>query len=284
MKLLKIIALLICFLFQCCDVFQRSTLIFSIMGDVPRNAREDTILQKQIIAHNKYSDSEFMVHLGDIKSGSTPCDEKIYIKVANYLKALYIPTFIVPGDNEWNDCTDPQAAWIFWIKHFTEFEKNWKNHPKVDRQQNRKENFAWIYKDVLLIGINLVGGRIHDQEEWNRMLRNGAVWIKKQYEQKGEKVNASVIFAQANPNETHELFVTQFRKHVRNFKKPVLFIHGDGHRWLHDDPWLESNMIRVQVDKGGIALPLQVRVTFDKENIFEFERNPFSLDDQISYK
>ena len=88
-------------------------------------------------------------------------------------------------------------------------------------------------------------------------------------------VSAAVVFAQANPNEKHALFMTQFRTAARAFEKPILFIHGDGHHWLHDDPWLESNIVRVQVDKGGIAPPLQVTVTTEGRSFCVFDRIPF---------
>lgn len=254
---------------------RQEPLVFSVMGDVPRSVLEDTLLQKQIETHNRFSESEFMVHVGDIKSGKSSCDENTYMKVAGYLKKLHVPTFIVPGDNEWNDCLEPDEAWHFWEKYFMAFEKNWKNVFKVKRHKARRENFALISKGVLLVGINLVGGRIHDQAEWDQVLKCDADWIKIQFEKNRKRVRAAVVFAQANPNEKHELFMNQFREAARFFKKPVLFIHGDGHKWIYDDPWIEPNIVRVQVDQGGIAPPLQVTVTFDNRHIFEFGRNPF---------
>ena len=101
-----------------CQRIEMQPLVFSVMGDVPRSAYEDTLIQKQIASHNRFSPSEFMLHVGDIKNGNSPCTEENNIKVAGYLKKLSVPTFIVPGDNEWNDCTDPDQAWQYWIKHF----------------------------------------------------------------------------------------------------------------------------------------------------------------------
>jgi hypothetical protein len=80
------------------------------MGDVPRSEVEDSIIQQQIQGHNDSSNSEFMIHVGDIKDGISPCDENVYKKVKGYLKKIKVPTFIVPGDNEWNDCENPEIA------------------------------------------------------------------------------------------------------------------------------------------------------------------------------
>ena len=248
---------------------------FSVMGDVPRSVVEDTLLQKQIVLHNQKSASEFMLHVGDIKSGSAPCDEAVYAKVTDYLSKLDVPVYMVPGDNEWNDCDDPDLAWRYWIKYFVGFEKRWPGAPIIDRQPQHAANVAWVQNGVLMIGLNLVGGRIFDQIVWDEMLRAGADWASENLGRHKENVRASVVFVQANPKEKHDMFMTDFRAAARDFEKPILFLHGDGHRWLHDDPWLESNIVRVQVDQGGIAPPLQITVTTDVETKFVFEREVF---------
>lgn len=258
---------------------KQSPLVFSVMGDVPRSAFEDTLIQKQIVAHNRYSPSEFMLHVGDIKHGSTPCTEDQYMKVAGYLKRLQVPTFIIPGDNEWNDCDDPEQAWAYWTTHFLQFENHWTHDYKVKRQNGRPENMAWIANGVLMIGLNLQGGRIHDQAEWDDRHKQCTAWVDEQLAKHKNGTHASVIFFQAHPDEKHTMFMEPFQKSVRKFEKPVLLIHGDGHRWLYDNPWLEPNLVRVQVDKGLLAVPLEVTVTLDDENMFIFNREPFTVDE-----
>ena len=73
------------------NIFANEPVIFSVMGDVPRSEKEDVLLQKQVKAHNEKSPAQFMVHVGDIKSGKTPCDEAVFAKVSSYLKELKIP-------------------------------------------------------------------------------------------------------------------------------------------------------------------------------------------------
>lgn len=250
---------------------------FSVMGDVPRSTAEDTLLQQQIILHNQQSASEFMLHVGDIKSGGAPCDEAVYAKVSGFLRKLDVPVYMVPGDNEWNDCDDPDQAWRYWIKYFIGFEKLWAAAPIIDRQPRHLENIAWIQNGVLMVGLNLVGGSIYDQGVWDEMLHVAGEWVGEQLGRHKDKVRAAVVFAQANPNEKHASFMTNFRAAALVFEKPILFLHGDGHRWLHDDPWLESNIVRVQVDQGGIAPPLQVTVSMDVEGIFMFEREALPI-------
>lgn len=242
------------------------------MGDVPRSEAEKIILQQQIRQHNQQSPAQFVFHVGDIKSGSTPCDEDNYALVADYLKKLMVPVFIVPGDNEWNDCEDPGQAWKYWEQYFMAFDQNWVVPFEVQRQTGYPVNSAFVQQDVLFVALNLVGGRIHDQAEWDVMQQNAVDWIEQQLHRK--RLLVAVIIAQANPDEKHQLFMDQFLRLVENFMRPVLFIHGDGHLWLHDDPWQVPNLIRVQVDKGGIADPLQVTISGNKTKTFKFERFP----------
>ena len=253
--------------------FGQTPLQFSVMGDVPRSVHEDTLLQQQIVIHNRHSASEFMLHLGDIKSGSAPCDEAVYAKVAGYLRRLDVPVFIVPGDNEWNDCDDPDAAWRLWAKYFLDFKKYWYYEPVVDHQPQRPENIAWTSKGVLLVGINLVGGRVFDQLRWDILLRDDAAWVSSQLAENRDKVRAATVFCQAHPRHKHASFINEFQTIAERFAKPILFIHGDGHHWQHEEGWLAPNILRVQVDQGGIAPPLQVTVTPDGK--FIFDRAPF---------
>ena len=84
---------------------------FSATGDVPYDPSEIPIFEQQIIDQNLYSPSEFFVHLGDIKNQSDPCDESFYSDMAGWLLELAVPVFIVPGDNETVDCTDPAQGY-----------------------------------------------------------------------------------------------------------------------------------------------------------------------------
>ncbi|MEE9189412.1 MAG: hypothetical protein V3U16_01420, partial [Candidatus Neomarinimicrobiota bacterium] len=183
-------------------------------------------------------------------------------------------TFIVPGDNEWNDCNDPEKAWQFWESTFLNFEQNWNIDWEIAHQQEQKENLAFVYREVLFIGINLVGGRIHDQAEWDEKISYDLDWLK--FCLNNFDSETAVVFAQANPDDKHTEFINGFEILARIYSKQILFIHGDGHKWHYENPWLVPNMIRVQVDKGGIADPLQVTITGNKSKLFKFERNAFN--------
>ena len=155
----------------------RTRVVFYAMGDVPYEPAEDTLLPRQISELPR--DAEFVVHVGDIKSGSTPCDEAVYNKVFGMLTQSKPTVFIIPGDNEWNDCADPDNAWTLWKKHFTRFDQRWKHRFAVLRQISRRENFSFVRNGVLFIGLNLVGGRLHDPDEWEKRHDDNLEWVKR---------------------------------------------------------------------------------------------------------
>ena len=244
--------------------------VFSALGDAPYFQGEDEVLPMDLAQLPK--DSEFLIHLGDIKSGRVPCDEAVYEKVANMLAKSGPRVFIIPGDNEWNDCPDPGVAWQFWSKHLLGFHRRWEGSFAVQQQPELEENFAFLRNGVLFVGINLVGGLVHDTEEWKRRHAGNLSWIREQIEVHGERLSSLVVFAHAKPGANHADFVEGFSALAETFAKPVLFLHGDGHRWIMDRPFTAQNVLRVQVDQGSLAPPIQVVVTDDPEQPFVIDR------------
>lgn len=243
---------------------------FYAMGDVPYSPEDDVLLPRQIAALP--GDAEFIVHLGDIKDGTTPCDEAVYIKVSGMLRKSKHRVFIVPGDNEWNDCKEPAPSWDYWAKYFMKFDRHWENGLVVSRQQARQENFAFFHKGVLFIGINLVGGTVHDAREWKTRHQQDLAWIASQLVKHGEMSRCMVLFGHAQPALKHADFFGPFGDVATTYGKPILYLHGDGHRWIKDQPFTAKNILRVQVDQGGIASPVKVVVGADAAEPFTFGR------------
>ncbi len=247
-------------------------ILFYAMGDVPYTASDDLLLPIQIA--ELPTDGTFVVHVGDIKGGAAPCLPGVYEKVDGMLRACKTPLFIIPGDNEWNDCLipGPETAWGYWVKHFMRFDQNWQHTLPVFRQLEREENFSFVVDNVLFLGINIVGGRVHDAEEWKLRLQQDFDWVQRNMEHYGGNLRSVVLFGHAHPNPSHNVFFQQFNELAENFGKPILYLHGDGHTWVHDYPFEAKNILRVQVDQGAKGPPVQVTVTNDPIEPFKFDR------------
>jgi hypothetical protein len=243
---------------------------FCAMGDTPYTPEEYITLPQQIA--EMPTDIEFVVHVGDIKGGAAPCDESVYLDVAAILRKSEKPLFIIPGDNEWNDCTDPDQGWDFWVKHFLKFDQRWEHSIKVAHEPKHEDNFAFMREDVLFVGINLVGGRVHDANEWKTRQQRDIEWIKQQLEFENRQVNALVVFGHAKLNPHHALFQKGFEQLATDFNKPVLYLQGDGHTWIKDHPFKAKNILRVQVDQGAKAPPVLIQVDTTSSDVFQFDR------------
>jgi hypothetical protein len=283
--------------------------IFSAMGCGPYTPPDKPAAAFYLRQENRERTSEFMVHLGDIfktapvKKADAPASpakkpapseplppdqlptEAEYRETADLLtNGNTIPTWIVVGDNEWSDLEDPAQGWKWWQKYYSKFEERFQPAWKTERQAERPENFTFLRKGVVFIGINLVGGRIHDPAEWLVRLPQDAAWIKEVLTRPAmSDVRAAVILCQANPfvlkpgdpKEKFKPFVVPFRQAAADWKKPLLFLHADGHVWVDDQPWPEKNIRRIQVDKWDIKFPtIQVTVADagDAKTIFTFNR------------
>ena len=244
---------------------------FSATGDVPYTDSEVPVFQGQVNSHNVYSPSDFFVHLGDIFSGSESCAEFRYSRVADIMHQLTVPAYVIPGDNETTDCANPGQGFQLWTQYFLGFENAFCGVPTTTRQASRPENFTFVKDGVLFVGINLVGGTNNTQ-----IMLDDASWTTQQLQTSQSSVRAAVIFAQAGPGGNHSTFFTPFVQAAASFAKPILYIHGDGHVWLQDRPFgAAQNVLRTQVDRGGLAPPVQITVSMDAVNPFVFNRNPW---------
>jgi len=256
---------------------QGKPITFSAFGDIPYSDSEYALIQKYAVDHNLYSPSAFIVHIGDMLTGS--CDEKKYADLAQIMKGFAAPAYFVVGDNEYTDCDNPAQALAYWKKHFLNFEQNFCGAPIAEHQSIRSENFSFMWNGVLFVGINLVGASsIHDQNEWDTRMQHDADWVSQQFQAKVSQVRAAVIFAQTGNRTAIVPFTTQFRAAAAAFAKPVLYIHGDLHSYKFDQPWSEKNIVRIQVPLGAAEPPLEVTVTMNGNppSAFAVKRNPWS--------
>lgn len=245
---------------------------FCAMGDLPYVMSEWQLLEEQV--RELPDDIDFVVHLGDIKRGVLPCFEPNYKRVAEILGKSKSPAFIVLGDNEWNDCLRPEVGLTYWKRHLLRLDERWKHGLNVSHDATRDENFAFVKKGVLVIGINLVGGRILDKDEWKARHKGNARWIEQSLEaaKRNGKITSMVILGHARPTKDHDDFFKPFAKIADDFDKPVLYLHGDGHSWEVKKDFKKKNITRVQVDQGAKGPPVLITVETSGKKPFDFDR------------
>ena len=252
-------------------------LTFRAMGDAPYANWEINGIRNDILEFR--SPDAFAIHVGDIQGGWAPdCPESMYQSRRDLFLESELPVFIIPGDNEWNDCTNPAEAWQHWETHIGRFDENWSHGFNVARQDVRDENFAFVDSGVLFLGINMVGGTMHDASEWMQRMTENAEWVRNNFQSFADHVTSAVVFGHTVP---HGGIRTQFRDEfipvVADFAKPVLYLQGDFHYWQVDHPYPEiPNLTRVILE-GGSSTPIRVTVTDDPDNPFLFDRDPMPM-------
>ncbi len=76
---------------------------FAVIGDVPYGTSQVAAFPAWVSEINA-ADPQFTVHVGDIKNGSSRCDDAYYRMIKADFDRFTGPLVYTPGDNEWTDC------------------------------------------------------------------------------------------------------------------------------------------------------------------------------------
>ena len=241
---------------------------FWIIADVPYSPQDVVALDGQI--QMLESNVDFLIHLGDIKSERTKCSRAVLDRMDGILKQSPVPVFLIVGDNEFNDCVNiPQSrALDLWRNTFARYDVKYWNHDfKVEQMVDRPEVFSFVNRRTLFIGLNMVGGDVHDYQEWNDRLMDQLDWVRNVMMRNKNLVHSVVVFGHADPGAKHARFFNPFASFLRNefpANIPVLYLCGDSHKWGYNPGYFKvDNSLRVRLT-GGTKEPV-VKVTVDPD-------------------
>jgi hypothetical protein len=82
----------------------RSRYTFAVIGDVPYGADQIAAFPGWIQQINDDPAVRSVVHLGDIKNGSSVCSDSYFDLIRADFDTFEDPLVYTPGDNEWTDC------------------------------------------------------------------------------------------------------------------------------------------------------------------------------------
>ncbi len=267
------------------NMTSETLLTFCVIADVPYTKEEAAALPNQIAT--QMDGCDFLVHLGDLFEGDTSCDIEYYHTIRDMMLQSKVPTFVIPGDNEWNDCANGfvDVGWENWVSNFLRFENYWSHNYTVVRQPGRLENFYFIQKRTLIMGLNIVGGRVDNSTEWSERLQSDFEWTRNVINLNIPTGNADgiIIMSHAEPTADHLHWTVPFRNYVKNELRnqyPILYIHGDGHRFMYTPHFLfQPNILRVQ-HEGGTRQPV-LKIRADPSRYPDSVYSAFQLDRQL---
>jgi hypothetical protein len=77
---------------------------FAVIGDVPYGDAQIAAFPGWLQQINDDPDVRTLVHVGDIKNGSTVCSDEYFALIRHDFDTVEDPLVYTPGDNEWTDC------------------------------------------------------------------------------------------------------------------------------------------------------------------------------------
>jgi hypothetical protein len=281
---------------------------FFAFGDLPYNIPSDEIRFQNLIDTLNKENQAFTIHVGDIKSGSTPCADEIYEKALTYFNKFNKPLIYIPGDNEWTDCGrivcgsyDPLERLSMVRKMFFKDEKSFgkQSIQLISQRRNLKyskfvENNRWHYNNIMFATIHVVGTNnnfIPDYKNFSREFyeRDSAniSWLEEIFEDAIKNKNIGIVIALHadmfdNSDETSGFarLISSLKRLTIQFNKPVLLINGDSHKFLIDKPIIKdpqtmkvlNNFSRVQVFGAFDANAVKIIVNPANPNLFEIHQ------------
>ena len=294
-------------------VTSETTVTFCAHGDVPYTRIQARKLKKQMLhlsetvssadsvvmaegQEGDMEDVEFMIHLGDIRMAGPkrPCLRSDYEDVAALLRLSPVPVFIILGDNDVHDCPDPVEGLQLWRSSFANFDSTYWNHTfSVHRPLDNPENFVFQHKNVLFIGVNLIGERTNEEniEMVTKQLTEQVNWVMdviRQYQMEclleKKMVGRVVLFYHANPGPHTRPFFKPLRHFIGNdlnYTLPILFMNGDAHRWMYQPRFYNaSSLLRVTVT--GLAVEPLLKVSIPMDGTYHDPTQAFVMDRRLS--
>jgi hypothetical protein len=235
---------------------------FVAMGCMPYGD-ENFAAYERLLAEINRQQPAFTVHCGDTKGGGVPPTEAFLKHVHGWFDSLEGAAIYTPGDNEWTDVhrvsngsQDP-AVWLAKVRteYFSE-ERSMGRAPIPLVTQRRErgfekfvENARWTRGGVVFATVHVVGSNNNNSPEipgavaeFRERDAANAAWVRATFAEARATAAAGVaFFFQAQPF-AQSAGITGRVSGFRNFldvmeaeavawKKPVLLVHADEHRY-----------------------------------------------------
>lgn len=258
------LALLILLTFTVPANAQDSAFRFLATGDVPYS-QDQEVQYRRLLKQSEREDFAFLMHVGDIKSGGSPCSDDEFVKIRDLFRAYPKPVVYTPGDNEWTDChgvgSDPierlgKLRELFFKDRKTlRLEKlnamSQSRDPKfatyVENYRFSKSGIPFIVTHVVGSGNNYRVDHPPSMEEFKSRNAANLAFLKQSFaEAIANDAPGVVVVIHANPKfetgigEGFKDFLASMRGFLAEYRNPVVCIHGDSHYYRIDKPFKDE--------------------------------------------
>ena len=259
---------------------------FAALGDTPYVEDEESRFVG-MIAEINHEKPAFTLHVGDFKSGWSPCSDALYQLRREQFALFHQPLVYTPGDNEWSDCwrslgaaRDPlerlqKLRSLFFADTFSLGQQK----IALSRQSAAyPEHARWTHEGIVFATLNVPGGNNNMRMPTEYAAREKALldWLATTFRlARTQRHRAVVIVMQANPfirsvvlKNGYAPLLQALAEAAQAFGGEVLLIHGDTHRFRVDRPLLDRrsgrplpNVTRLEVFGYPFVNWVRVRVS-----------------------
>lgn len=265
---------------------------FGAIGDMPYGTDAEFV---QLIGKLNAAPLAFTIHVGDIKSGSTVCSDKVFEKVRRMFDSFDMPLIYTPGDNEWTDChrhsngsMDPlerlaKLRSLFFPSALSLGKQSVRTRVQADEEGYREfvENRMWSRDGVTFATLHIVGSNnnhrsgMSAEDEFYRRDAANLHWMAQVFAQAKARDDAAVVLAmQADTSypvkpgkpSGFQSWLDAFAQHAQKWGRPVLLIQGDSHSYRVDHGFRDGgmgplpNVMRLVVPGAGHVAAVLVTV------------------------
>lgn len=285
---------------------------FALIGDTPYTRFERTLFP-DFLEQVGNDEVAFLIHVGDIKSGSEPCDDALYLDRKALFEASQVPFVLVPGDNDWSDCARLSAGRHDPLERLALLRRVFYAQPAslgrrrlaVESQAERPgaphfpENLFWQFHGVSFVTLNVIGpnnlrGRSpRPPEEFSQRSAANLAWLDAAFERARQDRSVALVvaiqadphferFVAGDPKPGYAEFLERLRNRTLGFDGEVLLLHGDGHEHQIDQPLRDADGRRIanftRIESYGSPLMGWVRIAVRPRSkpLFAFHSRGYS--------
>jgi hypothetical protein len=271
----------------------------AIIGDTPYGTAQINNFPNDIAEINATPKVRFVVHLGDIKNGSSQCTDEYFQSIRSNFDTFKDSLVYTPGDNEWTDCHRANNGNYNPLERLAKLRQLFFSNPgrtlgqrsvAVDSQNSEglPENVRWARHGVEFGVINLPGSNddlapwtgawgdgIHigatQQAEQAARLAGNLEWLDGIFE-RGRRSHARAIAiglqadmfdpaaVAAGAVSAYAPIIHKLATESAAWGKPVLLLNGDSHVYEADHPFAAGQQASTIYGESTVA-PNITRVT-----------------------
>jgi hypothetical protein len=286
-----------------------SEVTFALIGDTPYGDAQRAVFPALVDQVNHDRKIRFVLHAGDVKNGSSTCDDARFADLAALYDTFEDPFVLTPGDNEWTDCHRVAAGQYLPTERLEAVRSVFFPNPgwttggrrmRVATQADDPahseyvENVRFRAGKAVIASVHVVGSE-NDLAPWSGLpegdhpaerqaefeARQAAalVWIDEAFDTAEASCAPGVLLLmQAEPVESPGFSAIRQRIVERStaFDRPVLLVHGDEHVFEVEPNYAGvPNLTRVET--FGDTATQWLRVHIDRHDPAVFSWEPMTV-------